>query len=230
MNIESDTFSLEGYLPEIAGGHTFYGWYSDAELTVKKTEITVQDLKENKNVVIYPSFARGTDGLTYSIVNAAEVYYEVTGISSLSATDIVIPESYGSGAKIYPVRSIKASAFANNTSVKSINIASNVTKIGARAFSGCEALETVTILGGNQSLAIANHVFEACKALKTVKLPARIESIGEFAFYNAAAAEVLCEAAEKPEGWETTWCVIGIVPDNGELVVKTCTVKWDQTL
>ncbi|MBE6635814.1 MAG: hypothetical protein E7617_06440 [Ruminococcaceae bacterium] len=230
MTIESDTVSLEGCLPQIAGGHTFYGWYSDAELTAKKTSVTVADLKDNKDVVIYPSFVKGTEGLRYSLVNAAYSYYEVTGFSSTSVTDIVIPESYGSGAKIYPVKSIKASAFANNTTIKSVTVASNVTNIGARAFSGCSALETVTVLGGDQILAIANHVFEACASLKTVKLPARVESIGEFAFYNAAAAEVLCEAAEKPADWETTWCVIGIVAENGELVVKTCDVKWGQTL
>ena len=96
--------------------------------------------------------------------------------------------------------------------IKSIKCASNcqITKIGIAAFSGCTALQLLTIDGtvssvqigafrgcnnlvsvsiNGSSAAISNAAFEGCPALQTVTLSGTVSSIGAAAFNGCSALE-----------------------------------------
>jgi hypothetical protein len=61
-------------------------------------------------------------------------------------------------------------------------IGSNVTAIGASAFSGCKKLTSVTI-GGNVTT-IDAKAFSKCTALKKITIPSSVITIGKQAFYG----------------------------------------------
>lgn len=104
-------------------------------------------------------------------------YYKVTKYSG-SATTVDIP-SYIDG---YPVKEISSSAFANNTSVTTVNIPNTITTIGGSAFKGCTSLKNITIPDSVTS--IASSTFQGCTALTSITIPNTVTSIGANAFEN----------------------------------------------
>ncbi len=61
--------------------------------------------------------------------------------------------------------------------------------IGAGAFAGCAALETVTLQEG--LLSIDSSVFSGCTALQAITLPATLQKIGSYAFAGCAALQAV---------------------------------------
>ena len=78
--------------------------------------------------------------------------------------------------------SIGTGAFQNCKNLTSINIPSSVKSIGTFAFYGCSSLTSITIPSGVTS--INNYTFRGCFNLKTVNIKSNITSIGEYAFYS----------------------------------------------
>ena len=95
--------------------------------------------------------------------------------------------------------------FANNTSLQSVTLGSNVTKIPKASFSGCTGLQSVTIPNtvttieqlsfkgctnlGSISLpssltSISNELFSGCTSLSGITIPNTVGYIGSSAFYN----------------------------------------------
>lgn len=70
--------------------------------------------------------------------------------------------------------------FRDCSSLVSIDIPSNVTKIGQSAFSGCSSLTAVDLPSGVTS--IANIAFQNCTSLVSVDIPSNVISIGQGAF------------------------------------------------
>lgn len=68
------------------------------------------------------------------------------------------------------------------TSVKHIDIPSNITSIGNRAFYNCSSLMSVTISNGVMS--IGNRAFQNCTHLTHITIPDSVTSIGSSAFYG----------------------------------------------
>ena len=71
-------------------------------------------------------------------------------------------------------------AFAYRSDVISVAMPASVTEIGAYAFFGCTALETVVL--PTELKCIADHTFDGCRTLSGLTLPNTIEKIGSFAF------------------------------------------------
>ena len=72
-------------------------------------------------------------------------------------------------------------AFAENTSLETINIPSGVKSIGDRAFSGCRSLISVEI--PSSVTGIGKSAFYGCYELRNVKISNGLTSIGDDAFY-----------------------------------------------
>lgn len=78
--------------------------------------------------------------------------YKVTGKDTLEftkatgSTTVTIVKTVKVDGKSYKVTSVAAKALKNNKKVKKVVIGSNITKIGAEAFSGCKNLKTISIL------------------------------------------------------------------------------------
>lgn len=126
------------------------------------------------------------DGTTeiadYALGSSAETSTE----SAL--TSVTLPSS---------VTKIGTGAFAN-TQITQIDL-SNVTEIGAYAFSGCTELETVTWPTNLETLETddgESQAFYRCEKLKDVVISGNIEEIPPFAFFGCLALESI----ELPEG------------------------------
>ncbi|MDE5617170.1 MAG: leucine-rich repeat domain-containing protein, partial [Clostridia bacterium] len=72
--------------------------------------------------------------------------------------------------------------FAGCKGLTSIDIPSNVTSIGYRAFDNCSDLTSVKIPSGITS--IDEGAFKHCSSLTSVKIPSGIESVGRETFYG----------------------------------------------
>ncbi len=78
------------------------------------------------------------------------------------------------------VTSIGLGAFANCTSLTSIEIPNSVTSIGGYAFYGCNGLTKINIPEGVTS--IGDGAFQDCSSLTKVNIPEGVTSIGSSAF------------------------------------------------
>lgn len=74
---------------------------------------------------------------------ALEQGFEITGLTPLGQgrASLTLPASHAG----QPVRSLAASAFAGNTSIRSVTIPASFTMLADGAFDGCSQLETITL-------------------------------------------------------------------------------------
>ncbi len=107
---------------------------------------------------------------------------------------------YGSGA-IYDYQHYNVGTpapwYAYAESIKSVNIGSGITSVGAYAFCGCKALTTLTM--ADTVTALGRDAFDFCSGLKTVELSSNLKSVGIAAFYYCTALEEIA----LPEGLTT---------------------------
>ena len=85
---------------------------------------------------VYAKTAEGlisSDGFYYDLYENGSA--EITG-ANLQTQHMIIPDTVDS----HPVTSIASGAFRESVTITYLTIGANVTRIGSRAFSGCEAL------------------------------------------------------------------------------------------
>ena len=127
---------------------------------------------------------------TFNYVIKSDGTYEISDYKG-NVANVVIPETFN-GIKI---TSIADHAFAQHKEIKTLQLSNNLETIGAFAFSGDNALTSVTFDGVNNvtpSLKILNtHAFSQCYNLKDIYLPNSLHEIYPFAFQNDRALETL---------------------------------------
>ncbi len=97
------------------------------------------------------------------------------------------------------LESIKESAFAGCTSLKSISFTQTVvTEIAPSLFSGCSSLETVTL--HSSTTKIGAQAFHSCSSLTTLENLNRISEIGSGAFYNCQGIKTISFGSIKTIG------------------------------
>lgn len=97
-----------------------------------------------------------------------------------SATSLVIPAKVTYGSKTYNVEGIGDSAFLDNTTITSVQIAEGPTYIGRSAFRNCTNLQSVSF---PQTLTkIEESAFQS-GSLKKLVLPEGLVEIGDYAFW-----------------------------------------------
>jgi len=82
------------------------------------------------------------------------------------------------------------------SSITSIVINTNVSRIGNYAFWGCSSLESIDIPNSVES--IGNYAFVSCSGIKSITIPDSVKEIGEWAFYSCSELEEI----SIPEGVE----------------------------
>ena len=139
-----------------------------------------------------------TPGITYTESENSN-FTEISGAYKYLVGEIYIG-AYHDGKKLLGIKSgafegcsditkvylldgiitIEERAFADCTSLTSINIPETVTRLGDNAFSGCESLETVVLNEGLRE--IGAGAFANCSSLKEIIIPASVTKIDESAF------------------------------------------------
>jgi len=99
-------------------------------------------------------------GITYSL---GESTASVVGFTSDIDPDATIPLTITENSNTYNVTSIGEYAFADCTSLTSVDITNSVNSIGPYAFFGCTSLTSVTI--GNSVTSIGTDAFLGCTSL-----------------------------------------------------------------
>jgi len=96
---------------------------------------------------------------------------------------IVVPSS---------VKEIEEGAFANNLVLSSIDLSScsDLTTIGARAFSGCRSIDEIDLSKCNKLESVGEKAFAGCKGLRNVIFPSSVTEIGQSAFMNTGITEI----------------------------------------
>ena len=79
---------------------------------------------------------------------------------------------------------IGSSAFAQCSSLNTIEIPESVTEIGNGAFSQCHNLGSVTFAEGSKLEVLSPDVFNSCYKLSKINIPQSVTTIGDMAFYN----------------------------------------------
>lgn len=153
--------------------------------------------------------ARGDSTYTYTLESGkATITGFVTGVTPSGA--VMVPATVDS----YAVVGIGRSAFKDRTAITTVSFASgaSVTQVGASAFAGCAALQTVVLPTGITKIpagafqgcsnltsvtipaavtAIGAAAFDGCGALTAVSLPSGLTSLGESAFFNCRSLSSL---------------------------------------
>jgi hypothetical protein len=166
-------------------------------LVTSLTVVLISSCRKPKKHVI-------EDGIEYTFLSSHNAY-EVTKSDKSTKADIVIPTEIND----VPVRGIGVSAFVGNETVKSVKISGGVSYIADGAFSGCKALERITLpvtltrigekafekceklkyvsLGG--VMHIGDYAFSECQSLTEIDIPDDTAELGAYAFYNAISLE-----------------------------------------
>ena len=59
--------------------------------------------------------------------------------------------------------------------------------MGEECFYECENLESVTFLSGSCLKKMEDEAFDGCKKLREIEIPDKVESLGEYCFWECAA-------------------------------------------
>lgn len=106
--------------------------------------------------------------LVYKVTKSSSKYGTVKVMKARKKTynSISVPKTVKLNGYTFKVTEIYKNAFKNNTKLKTVKIADNVSKIGSYAFAGCKNLKSVTIGKGLKS--IGSKAFYNDKLLKSI--------------------------------------------------------------
>jgi hypothetical protein len=87
----------------------------------------------------------------------------------------------------------------------SFGVPAGVTKIGAGAFRGCDALSSLSVAAGSKLAEIGTGAFDGCKALVSFEVPAGVAKIwaGAFGGCEALRSVVLRGRRSLPGVWQS---------------------------
>lgn len=137
----------------------------------------------------YDFAVKNSDGVTiyYNYINEGKelsVTYEERDKKSYSGI-VVIPEEVTFMNRTRKVTSIGARAFSKCNDLTSVTIPSSVTSIGKLAFYGCSSLSAIKFPDGITEIGM--EAFENCTNLKSLELPKNLTIIDFGTFYGCKA-------------------------------------------
>ena len=140
----------------------------------------IEKEQTESDVTVIASGTCGAEG------NGSNLRWELDSNGTLSISGSGAMKDYG-----YNSGSTRWNGYGDR--IKSLTIASGITKIGANAFHGCTGLTSVTLPDGVTS--IGGAAFAACVGLKSVTLPDSLTSIDDNAFYRCWFSNITIPAS-----------------------------------
>ena len=134
------------------------------------------------------------NGIFYNLDNknkTAEVTYQYKNLGNGDnyPDPVTIPQTVTYNGVEYNVTAIGEGAFANCTTLRTINIPSSVTTIGRSAFRNCSNLKSIDI--PNSVTSIESYTFAKCSSLQNITIPNSVTSIGSHAFQECSSLQTI---------------------------------------
>lgn len=151
------------------------------------------DKEENPIVEVNPVKEEKNDVEDTSIIEDKSIKED--GTSEIKENETVISSTPSDEQAVIPsgIRQIKAEAFYNTKTIKSVIIPDTVEVIGRSAFSGCEKLENISIPSSVST--IEASAFQNC-AIKSISIPESVTEISDYLFSgNRYLSKVVLEGA-----------------------------------
>ncbi len=151
---------------------------------MKSTLLSIALLLASVVTFAAPS-AQTIGGVVYEF-DASTESFVIAGYDALSsATALTFASRLTVDGVDYEVSSMKASAFASNTSLVSVVFLAKLTTLPASAFDGCTALSSVTLPPTLES--VGANAFRGCSSLTAIRLPGKVSRLDEAAFKGCSA-------------------------------------------
>lgn len=180
----------------------FDGWYYDQYCTQRVEYYTDAFYGD---ITLYANWVNEDDGIPFTYVILEDGTVEIRSYTG-HRRFITVPEkiegrvvssigdfAFAGETNLREVglpsglRHIGLNAFAGCYNLVSMYIPENVTEIEVGAFANCVRLSTVAFTGQSKLLTIGNFAFEGCGKLRTIELPATLQSVNGTAFKGTSA-------------------------------------------
>ena len=163
------------------------------------------------------------DGLKY-IIYTEQNYAVLTG-NNYTQREIVIPASITWAGKKYPVTELGAKSFSNCSNLTSVTIPSSVTSLGASCFEFCSSLTSITIPSSVTSL--GEDCFYFCNNLYSVNIQSPKITLDSECFASTIITDFTIMATTPPTISDD--CFNGCSIDKAKLRVPKASVSSYQS-
>jgi hypothetical protein len=146
------------------------------------------------------------------------------------STELLLPEKYnGASYELW------TDVFHGYKEITKVVIPNTIYTITENAFESCESLVDITI--GSGVTTIDNYAFDSCSSLETITIPIQVTTIAPavsgvscriFA-YCKKLLTINCEAASKPDGWNSRWLELSTFDSTNQYYNAEATINWGYT-
>ena len=223
--IADDAFSGVGYSSKLKKMTLPTGLYRIGQYAFSKlfslAEINIPDTVRS---IGYGAFSgTGYDADTNYINGGLYIGNWLVAVNNVAMTSFTVQEGTvgvadGKDTSLFPTRAQKITVLELPSSLRYIGsrsfarlritelrLPSELQTLGNGAFASCSALNTVNLGDCSGLESIGENAF-AEAAISEITIPESVVSVGELVFNNNTVdLTVICEVAERPEGWDPDW-------------------------
>ena len=223
--IADNAFSGVGYSSKLKKMTLPTGLYRIGQYAFSKlfslTEINIPDTVRS---IGYGAFSgTGYDADTNYINGGLYIGNWLVAVNNVAMTSFTVQEGTvgvadGKDTSLFPTRAQKITVLELPSSLRYIGsrsfarlritelrLPSELQTLGNGAFASCSALNTVNLGDCSGLESIGENAF-AEAAISEITIPESVVSVGELVFnINTVDLTVICEVAERPEGWDPDW-------------------------
>lgn len=223
--IADDAFSGVGYSSKLKKMTLPTGLYRIGQYAFSKlfslTEINIPDTVRS---IGYGAFSgTGYDADTNYINGGLYIGNWLVAVNNVAMTSFTVQEGTvgvadGKDTSLFPTRAQKITVLELPSSLRYIGsrsfarlritelrLPSELQTLGNGAFASCSALNTVNLGDCSGLKSIGEKAFSEA-AISEITIPESVVSVGELVFNNNTVdLTVICEVAERPEGWDPDW-------------------------
>lgn len=223
--IADNAFSGVGYSSKLKKMTLPTGLYRIGQYAFSKlfslTEINIPDTVRS---IGYGAFSgTGYDVDTNYINGGLYIGNWLVAVNNVAMTSFTVQEGTvgvadGKDTSLFPTRAQKITVLELPSSLRYIGsrsfarlritelrLPSELQTLGNGAFASCSALNTVNLGDCSGLESIGENAF-AEAAISKITIPESVVSVGELVFNkNTVDLTVICEVAERPEGWDPDW-------------------------